>query len=237
MYKDSENIEAGIAASQVRAKQSAKQLIAYTFEYEAKNQLDEQAESSGSSSKQIKIRIVECDNVFVHGMELSVGSIIKSEASHLRKCYHTLNAHHKAIVTLGLNSIIDLSFDSPDVQRNSDENWKALYKKVKDLETNYDPGFCRGDTYLTLHDTIKDLAFKADMRILHDRVSQHHNVEIEVGTVEAAEEDSGDVKFNRDRCKMLIQNKAVVDRYLMKDCFVDNDDSLQICSLEVFLSI
>ncbi|CEI91964.1 hypothetical protein RMCBS344292_06239 [Rhizopus microsporus] len=124
MYKDSENIEAGIAASQVRAKQSAKQLIAYTFEYEAKNQvtkmkkkkLDEQAESSGSSSKQIKIRIVECDNVFVHGMELSVGSIIKSEASHLRKCYHTLNAHHKAIVTLGLNSTIDLSFDSPDVQ-------------------------------------------------------------------------------------------------------------------------
>lgn len=90
---------------------------------------------------------------------------------------------------------------------------------------------------MTLHDTIKDLAFKADMRILHDRVSQHHNVEIEVGTVEAAEEDSGDVKFNRDRCKMLIQNKAVVDRYLMKDCFVDNDDSLQICSLEVFLSI
>ncbi|CAO3685620.1 unnamed protein product [Rhizopus microsporus] len=65
-----------------------------------------------------------------------------------------------------------------------------------------------------------DLAFKADMRILHDRVSQHHNVEIEVGTVEAAEEDSGDVKFNRDRY-----------------CFVDNDDSLQICSLEVFLSI
>ncbi|KAG1168684.1 hypothetical protein G6F70_008984 [Rhizopus microsporus] len=50
-----------------------------------------------------------------------------------------------------------------------------------------------------------DLAFKADMRILHDRVSQHHNVEIEVGTVEAAEEDSGDVKFNRDRSKRRIQ--------------------------------
>lgn len=46
MYKDSENIEAGIAASQVRAKQSAKQLIAYTFEYEAKNQVTKMKKKS-----------------------------------------------------------------------------------------------------------------------------------------------------------------------------------------------
>lgn len=72
------------------------------------------------------------------------------------------------------------------------------------------------------------------MRILHDRISQHHNVESEVEVVEAAEEDPEDIKFNSDRCKVLIENKAIVDRYLMEGCFVDNVDSLQICGLKVF---
>lgn len=90
---------------------------------------------------------------------------------------------------------------------------------------------------MTLHDTIKDLTFKVDMRILHDRISQHHNVESEVEVVEAAEEDPEDIKFNSDRCKVLIENKAIVDRYLMEGCFVDNVDSLQICGLKVFFFI
>lgn len=80
--------------------------------------------------------------------------------------------------------------------------------------------------------TIKDLAFKVDMRILHDRISQRYNVESEVGVVETAEEDPEDDKLNSDRCKVLIENKAVVDKFPMEDCFADNVDSLQICGLD-----
>ncbi|CAO3703346.1 unnamed protein product [Rhizopus stolonifer] len=130
MYKYNENIESEVSASQERTKQAAKQFVVDTFEYEAKNQsLMKQAESSGGSSKQTKIQIVECDNVFVHGMELSVGTIIKSEASHLRKDYRTLDANYKAIVTL----IIDLSFDFPGMQSAlfNHPQWCQLRKRYK----------------------------------------------------------------------------------------------------------
>lgn len=48
-----------------------------------------------------------------------------------------------------------------------------------------------------------------------------------------AEESPGDVKYNQDRCKVLLENKALVDKYLKDGCHIDNVDSIQICGLEV----
>ena len=39
-----------------------------------------------------------------------------------------------------IKTLLGPTFTAYNNRRNSDENWKALYKKVKDLETNYDPG-------------------------------------------------------------------------------------------------
>ncbi|RCH83844.1 hypothetical protein CU097_004818 [Rhizopus azygosporus] len=53
----------------------------------------------------------------------------------------------------------------------------------------------RGDTHLTLHDTISDARFKVDMRIINDKIKQRHNIENEVSIMEAAEEYAGDAKL------------------------------------------
>lgn len=87
-----------------------------------------------------------------------------------------------------------------------------------------------GDTHLTLHDTIGDIVLKVDLRI----IKQRYNVENEVGVAEAAEESPGKVKFNSDRCKVLIESKVIIDRFILDGCHIDNVDSLQICGIEVY---
>lgn len=91
-----------------------------------------------------------------------------------------------------------------------------------------------GGTHLTVHGTVSDLLMKVDLRILHDRIRQHHNVETDVGVMEAANEQSGDAKYIGDRYKILIESKAVIDRFVLDGCLIDIVDSLQICGLEVY---
>ncbi|KAL7320858.1 hypothetical protein PS15m_000704 [Mucor circinelloides] len=47
---------------------------------------------------------------------MSVGTVIKREALCLRPNYHSVDVQSKAIVLLGLNSILGLSFKHPDAQ-------------------------------------------------------------------------------------------------------------------------
>lgn len=91
-----------------------------------------------------------------------------------------------------------------------------------------------GDTHLALHDTVTNLPLKVDMRILHDRRRQGFDVETNVGAMEAAEEDPGDAKYLSDRCKVLVESKAMIDKFLLDGCLIDTVDSLQICGLEVY---
>ncbi|KAI7892251.1 uncharacterized protein EV154DRAFT_550831 [Mucor mucedo] len=287
----------------------------------------------GGSSE---VRIVEHDKLYVPEKEESVGSIIKTKACTLRKDYHHLDSNEKAIVSLGLNSILDLSHTYPDAQstlfnnrqwlhlqrtnrpkkyvseeyayisniiqpifkaynpaKTSDQNWTAIYIQAKKLAEQNDPeidiskkdiSFCIhvmlqilmvikhesglfsdtvdssewdyivkfwgpitqrlfyfsglrlkwGDTHLTMHDTIGDIVLKVDLRIIHESIKQRYNVENEVGVAEAAEENPGKVKFHSDRCKVLIESKAIVDRFILDGCNIDNVDSLQICGMEIY---
>ena len=61
----------------------------------------------------------------------------------------------------------------------------------------------RGDTHLTMVDTVKDMTLKVDLRIVHNSIKQRYNVEKKVGVADTAEEHPGDMKFNGDRCKVL----------------------------------
>lgn len=72
----------------------------------------------------------ERDNVNLEGLDGSVGSQIKNKAIDLHRNYRTLSINDKAIVSLGLNSIIDLSFDHPQSQSTLFDNtqWKTLRK-------------------------------------------------------------------------------------------------------------
>ncbi|EIE87918.1 hypothetical protein RO3G_12629 [Rhizopus delemar RA 99-880] len=89
------------------------------------------------------------------------------------------------------------------------------------------------DTHLTVHDTVSDLLLKVDLRILHDRVRQRYNIETDVGVFEAAEEEPVNAKYVGDRCKVMIESKAVIDRFVLDGCLIDSVDPLQVCGLEI----
>lgn len=89
------------------------------------------------------------------------------------------------------------------------------------------------DTHLTVHDTVFDLLLKVDLRILHDRVQQRYNIETDVGVFEAAEEEPGNVKYIGDRCKVMIESKAVIDGFVFDGCLIGSVDSLQVWDLEI----
>ncbi|KAI7898204.1 uncharacterized protein BX663DRAFT_533437 [Cokeromyces recurvatus] len=91
-----------------------------------------------------------------------------------------------------------------------------------------------GDMHLTLHDTIGDMVLKVDLCIIHDSMKQRYNVENEIGVIEAAEENPGSIKFNSDQCKVLIESKAIVGRFILNSCHIDNVNSLQICGMEIY---
>ncbi|GAA5813406.1 hypothetical protein MFLAVUS_006884 [Mucor flavus] len=276
----------------------------------------------------------EQDDIFLDGCSESVSTLIKDKAVTLRQSYHSFDFNGKAIITLGLNSILDLSFKYPAAQaklfkrnqrkqldalfpsktypvdsydyikellaslngcynknKSKEANWTTIYKELKRLDNIYDherdishndTGFCVhfllhimsiikhqphlfleevdtsewdyivgfwgvvsgrlfhgsglhlkwGDTHLTVYDTVSDLILKVDLRILHDRIRQGQNVETDIGAMEAAEEQPGDAKYTFDRCKVLLESKAMIDRFLLDGCLVDSVDSLQICGLE-----
>lgn len=95
--------------------------------------------------------------------------------------------------------------------------------------------FFRGDTHLTMNDTISDTTFKVDLRILHYKIQQRYNTENDIAVMEAAEEEPGNAKFVADRCKLSIENKIIIDIYLIDDVCISSVNSLQICGLQAFM--
>ncbi|RCH84927.1 hypothetical protein CU098_004288, partial [Rhizopus stolonifer] len=79
----------------------------------------------------------ERDKHFVPEKEESVGSVIKAKACTLRKEYHDLDSNGKAIVSLGLNSILDLSYEHPDAQSTLFNNRQWLHLKRTNKPKKY----------------------------------------------------------------------------------------------------
>ncbi|KAG2199988.1 hypothetical protein INT47_000338 [Mucor saturninus] len=80
------------------------------------------------------VRIVEHDKLYVpEKEEESIDSIIKTKACTLRKDYHHLDFNAKAIISLDLNSILDLSYKYPDAQSTlfNNRQWLHLQRTNK----------------------------------------------------------------------------------------------------------
>jgi hypothetical protein len=142
MSDDKVNIEHEIEESRKRTKLLAQQFVQITFEKEAESQLmglkesmqnDPSSSLPSSSSKEI-------DGVFVGGSAISAGTITKTEALSRRAKFNSLDSHGKAIVSLGLNSILDLSFPFPQAQSVLFERlqWKQLRARYAPKKYNVD---------------------------------------------------------------------------------------------------
>ncbi|KAI8988751.1 hypothetical protein BDB01DRAFT_888721 [Pilobolus umbonatus] len=95
--------------------------------------------SNASSNSSISFNL-ELVNIYINGCSALVGTIIKREALDLRQRYHSLDVHGKAIISLGSNSVSDLSFSNPDPQTKCFERlqWKQLRTRYPPKKYNID---------------------------------------------------------------------------------------------------
>lgn len=89
----------------------------------------------------------------------------------------------------------------------------------------------RGDTHLTLNETISEASLKADLRVINDKIQQKYNVEHDVVVLEAAAEDAGDAKLVFDRFKVSMENEAIIDNYPLDGALLNSVNSLQVSGL------
>ncbi|KAG1503903.1 hypothetical protein G6F46_007091 [Rhizopus delemar] len=89
--------------------------------------------------------VKESDGLFVAGLSASVGSHMKNAALRHQPKFKLLDTDNQSIARfLGLNSIIDLSFDHPEAQtsyqdnRSCGPNWLSMYRKTKSLQNQFD---------------------------------------------------------------------------------------------------
>lgn len=86
-----------------------------------------------------------------------------------------------------------------------------------------------GDTHIT----VSDILLKADLRILRSEIRPRYKVETDFGAFEAAEEEPEDFKYTSGRCKVLIESKDIIDKFVLDGCLIDSVDSLQLCGLKI----
>lgn len=100
-----------------RGKAYDEQFISYQFEYNSKlrslNMKEQLIELNtnivrSDSAPDSEQRNLEKDN--------SVATVIKRKAIEYRERYHSLETNEKGIVSLGLNSILDVSLNFPNCQ-------------------------------------------------------------------------------------------------------------------------
>ncbi|KAG1171889.1 hypothetical protein G6F36_011683 [Rhizopus arrhizus] len=65
-------------------------------------------------------------------------------------------------------------------------------------------------------------------------MKQRYNAERDVAVLEAAEEDAGNAKFVFDRFKISIENKAIIDNYLLDGALLNSVNSLQVSGLGIY---
>ncbi|CAO3665571.1 unnamed protein product [Rhizopus stolonifer] len=92
-----------------------------------------------------------------------------------------------------------------------------------------------GDTLLTMKDVSNDNRFKVDLRVINDKTVQRYNEESEVTIAEASKSDPGLLKFMSDRCKLLSENKVIIDNFRHDSDDIDTVYSIQFCGLEMMI--
>ncbi|KAG2200169.1 hypothetical protein INT47_012450, partial [Mucor saturninus] len=86
---------------------------------------------------------------------------------------------------------------------------------------------------LTMNDTISEAAFKIDLRIINDEMKQRYNTEHDVAVLETAAEDASNAKFNLDRYKVSLENKVIIENYLLDSTLLTSVNSLQVSGLGI----
>lgn len=85
-----------------------------------------------------------------------------------------------------------------------------------------------------MHDTVFDTNFKVHLLIINSIIIQRYNTENDIAVAGVAEEDSGDAWFVSIRYKISIENKVIIDRYLLDGIKIISVDALQISGLQLF---
>lgn len=137
-----EELEEVVQNSIKRSLAYGRQFVSYQYEYKAKKKCADMEKLLDLNEKLPR---------FVSGFEISnigvndnvIVTKINRKAVELRDKYYSLNYNEKAIVLLGLNTVVDVSFNFPDGQSTlfTNKEWsklRELYKPAKYNTSEYD---------------------------------------------------------------------------------------------------
>lgn len=282
-------------------------------------------------------QIEEKDGVFLSGLDESVGSYIKNQALKKYAMFNDISLQEQTAVSLGMNSILDLSFEFGDAQSllfsegqwselkarfpdgeeqdleleenlnnlindfkltiesvaksktsfetkmNTLSNWLRrtnkvlndeetflvflvqhvlkLYKKssylfqkeidcsewdfvlkiwspiVEELFNDTNLRSKWGDTVYKLGNEDGTADLKIDLRILFDKTIQRFNVEHDISSGEFSKYDPGHLKYQSDRCKLMIEGKTIINNLVSRGLDLHTIPILQICGTELIIIV
>ncbi|KAI9347512.1 hypothetical protein BD770DRAFT_395701 [Pilaira anomala] len=173
------------SAQALSQKRKEKELV--IVEYELNQVVDNKLKKlKGKDVSQSPVipfgEVEEKDEVFAPNLSCSVGSHIKNKALEIYPCFKSAEINDQTIISLGLNSILDLSFDFPKGQNTLFDvvQWRWLknkfppkkyqidqYDSVKvnlsPLLTSYKEERPRSYNWYKLYNTSKSLSQKYDV--------------------------------------------------------------------------
>ncbi|KAI7865076.1 hypothetical protein BDF14DRAFT_1828361, partial [Spinellus fusiger] len=95
--------------------------------------------NQGSIHRGIFEKATEVDKVYVEGLVDSVGTRVKNEALKRYQQFSCLDTNNQTIASLGMNSLLDLSYSYPDGQSVifTRKQWKQLKQMFPSTESKF----------------------------------------------------------------------------------------------------
>jgi hypothetical protein len=94
-----------------------------------------------------------------------------------------------------------------------------------------------GDTVYKLGNEDGTTVLKVDLRILFDKTIQRFNVEHDISSGEFSKYDPGQLKYQSDRCKLMIEGKTIVNNMVSCGLNLHTIPILQICGTELIILV
>ncbi|KAI9481010.1 MAG: hypothetical protein EXX96DRAFT_538243 [Benjaminiella poitrasii] len=108
--------------------------------------------------------------------------------------------------------------------------WDYVVKLyVNNLRTKW------GDTVFKLANEDGTVDLKIDMRVILDKAIQMHKVEYDVCSGEFSKYDPGNLKYQSNRCKVIIEGKNINNQLVCHGIDICNIPVLQICGSELHM--
>ncbi|KAI8885285.1 hypothetical protein K501DRAFT_180267 [Backusella circina FSU 941] len=111
--------------------------------------------------------------------------------------------------------------------------WSPLIEELFDGANNLRAKW--GDTVVEPANEDGTANLKIDVRVILDKVLQMRNVEYDVSSGEFSKYNPGNLKYQADRCKVMIEGRSIINQFSCHGVNIYNIPILQICGSELYM--